>query len=659
MATSGRIESGVGNSSAFFFRWEFESNNIAGNFSTIRWYWGLRIGGGAYWGTNAVKAVSGYVNGGQAFGGATWSNLSGNGDKTLLQGKWNIGHNNDGNKVFSMSSTGNLYGYGNLSNSGQWALPTIPRQALLTNLSQDITDEDNAWFEFVNPAGFLTYTWFELPNNTGNNRYYQRVANSRETYSFDEGARNVFRQVLQNQNSAVIRYVLETSMPGNPVDIRDRTYYIKNDQGQANPLFSNFTFKDTNPATVAITGDDQYLIQGNSTLQIKVPVADKATARKMAVMRYYSFNIGGYSNNSDFSNTLDVTHDVGAVSSVSGLRDIGVSAVDSRGNNASTTKQVTILPYVPPEIVATATRANGYDDAIVLKINGNIAPLRIGSSDKNAVNATSGVQWRKALDGADISGVAWTNVASTQTAQTGAIAANNQSIIAAAQGSASATHSYQIQVKITDKLSVSIFNINVPIGSSIFRIGLDGYVYNNEVKIPTVDDLASAWLQADIGNGNATGYKEIVSVVQEGFTVTNATTLTVAKHGIYKINYQQLIHANEPVYLHLYVNNATAKYGFTPAGRQEDVGSSWIGELKVGDSIRLYQQGVSFTTWSQNHSTFNMFMIKPLPPVAPQFAIIEIDINEILLEIIATFLDSLVRTVKKVSKVSSDETNLA
>ncbi len=84
------------------------------------------------------------------------------------------------------------------------------------------------------------------------------------------------------------------------------------------------------------------------------------------------------------------------------------------------------------------------------------------------------------MDGASITGVSWTNVANTQTSGTGAIAANNQSIIVAAGGTASATHSYQIQVRIIDGLYTTTQTINIPVGTPIFRIGTDGNLYYKE-----------------------------------------------------------------------------------------------------------------------------------------------------------------------------------
>lgn len=482
MATSGRIESGSSNFTKFYFKWQLDGQNIGGNYSRINWQWGINISGGAYWYSNAIKSVSGYVNGGQVFGGATWSNISGNGDHQLLSGSTNIGHNSDGGKSFSMSSTGWLYGGGNLSNSGSWSLPTIPRNATITGGTSSFNDTQNPTINYSNPAGsalstFQTGIW-KTDGATSATGYIDiPQSGSSYTLSLTEAQRNTMRAWATNANSISVRMYLRSVIGGQDErPYRTMTYNIIN----ATPEFENFIYKDNNATTVAMTGNDQILIQGQSNLLVTVPSADKATPLKQATMKYYTVNIGGFSNNLTYSSSADASLAAGSVADVSGDQKITVTAVDSRTNKKQVSKPVTIIPYILPTVNATATRANNFDDALILKINGLISPVTVGGTDKNSVNGTSGVQWRVAQDGADITGVSWTNAASTQTVGTGAIAANNQGIIVAAQGSASSTHSFQIQVRIQDGLYTSTQTINVPAGTPIFRIGADGNLYYKE-----------------------------------------------------------------------------------------------------------------------------------------------------------------------------------
>ncbi len=501
MATSGRVNSGVANFTYFYFQWQLASQNIGGNYSTINWQWGVSKSGGstATWYSNAIKSVSGYVNGGQVIGGNTWSNITVGGDVQLLNGSYNVYHNGDGTKNFGISSTGWLYGYGNYSNSGSWDLPTIPRHASLTALSMDsggvaATDEGPMWLEFTNPAGTAVDAWIEAAPG---NRIYTSASGIGSRYNFDFTGTlpTLLQQASPNSNTGTLRIGIHDSLGGDSWDYRDRSYTIANDSGQANPTFSTFTFADANSTTSTITGNNQVLIQGQSDLQVTVSSGNKATPNKNATMDHYTINIGGYSQNLAYS-TSTVMKDVGAVSDVTGTRTISVTAVDSRGNSKLATASVNILPYAAPVVTSTAGRANGYDDALILTVAGNISPLTLSGTDKNSIHSATTAsankaEYRVATDGGSYG--AWTDLATTQTATTGAINGNSTVIIAAA-GSASSTHSFSIQVKITDKLGSTTQTIAVPVGTSIFRIGTDRKLYYNESELqPTaVNSTTSA-----------------------------------------------------------------------------------------------------------------------------------------------------------------------
>jgi hypothetical protein len=463
MATSGRVGSGgFSGGSYFYFQWQLAGQTA--NYSTINWQWGLYIApGGWYWGSNAIKSLSGYINGGQAFGANTWSNLSGTGDHQLLAGSWNIEHDPNGTKVFGISSTGYSFGDGNFSNSGNWDLPTIARHSYITNASGDTNDENpNPWVEFANPAGTAVDVYLDLPNLGIGGIARRYNVGSRYTWTLTTAELNQIRSALTNTNSTIVRYVVHDSLGGDNWTWIDRALSMDN----ANPTFSNFTYKDIYTGTVAITGNDQYLIQGWSAPLVTVSSGNKATANKQATMSRYTVTIGGFSDNVAYS-TSTVTIAPGNVPDVNGAQQLSVKAVDSRGNSTTVSKTVNVLPYAVPVVNATATRANGFDDALVLHVVGSISPLRIGTADKNTINTTSGVQYRVSVDGAAYG--SWTNLASTQTAVTGVITGNSDPVIAAA-GSASSDHSYTIQVKIIDKLTETIQTVGQSAGTAIFKI---------------------------------------------------------------------------------------------------------------------------------------------------------------------------------------------
>lgn len=476
-STSGRVQSGTYNFSYFYFQWQWTGQNIGSNYTSINWQWGVNLSGGAFWQTNAIKSVSGYIDGGLAFGGNTWSNISGNGDHQLLAGSWNIGHNGDGTKNFGISSTGWFFQGGNFGNSGSWDLPTIPRHSVLTGISTDaggipFTDEGPAWVEFSNPAGTGTQGFIDVIG-------YGRVATSgdvgsRYNFDFSGGLPAAIQAASPNSNTYQINIGIHDSLGGDNYDYRVRDGSIANGSGQANPTYSNFTYKDNNSTTSTLTGNDQILIQGQSDLLVTITSGNKATPNKSANMDHYTVTIGGYSNDVAYSSSTTVTKDVGAVSDVSGTQILGVKAVDSRTNFKTVTKNITVLPYVAPILTGTTTRANGYDDALLLTVTGSLSALTVSSVDKNALkSATTStadrVEYRVSQDGGAYG--AWTDLAITYATVGGVktFSGTSQPIIAA-QGDASANHNYTVQVKATDKLTNTVQTIGQTAGTPIFLI---------------------------------------------------------------------------------------------------------------------------------------------------------------------------------------------
>lgn len=122
------------------------------------------------------------------------------------------------------------------------------------------------------------------------------------------------------------------------------------------------------------------------------------------------------------------------------------------------------------------------------------------------------------------------------------------------------------------------------------------------------------YYNADIGGQNtATTYKAfgLYRELNNGFTKTNSTTLTVQTAGIYFIAFQQLIvGGGANGYLYLYVNGVEKTYTYIIAGSQRDYGNTWLGLLNVGDTIRLYNSHATASCWSGGHSDFSVILVK-------------------------------------------------
>lgn len=470
MATSGRVESGSSNSSRFYFQWQLVSQNQGGNFSTINWQWGLNINPNAYWYSNSVKSVSGYIDGVQVIGGNTWSNINGVGDHQLLSGTMNIGHNADGGRSFGISSTGWLYGAGNLGNSGGWDLPTIARNVDITSTGGSVTDETtNIYINYSNPGGFAVKAWIELIGITGNTHYAERnnyVSGS--NFNITTAEWNAIRSAMASAGVTTFNYV--TQNLGGSGNYSGTNYAYTVTVINANPVYSNFTYRDSNSTTSTITGDDQYLIQGYSTLELAIASSDKATSQKYATMSKYNALISSTSQDITYT-TSNITQALGVLG-INSNAPLVVKAIDSRGYFTSVSKTVSILPYVAPNVVATARRVNNFETSTNFHIEGSISRLTISGTDKNAVNTSTGVAYRYKKT-TDVSWGSWTNKTSSTTS--GNIAVTDFAV------NLDRNYSWNVEVRITDKLATSTLALIVPIGTPIFRISTyDNLVYNNE-----------------------------------------------------------------------------------------------------------------------------------------------------------------------------------
>ena len=276
--------------------------------------------------------------------------------------------------------------------------------------------------------------------------------------------------------------------------------FTANVTNDARPTFSDFSYSDTNSTTAAITGNNQVLISGKSTLTATISAAQKATANYHATMSQYSFTINSQTQTQAYT-TAAITKNLGAVT-ISGTanqaKDLVVAALDSRGLNKSVTKTVTVVAYNTPQINATATRLNGFENTTTIATGGLVSPILVGGVGKNTVNTTSGLQYRyKAQNTTTWS--AWTNVACSYNATTGAVTAANFSLNLDNQTA------YDFQFQLTDALETGTASLTVSPGQPSMYIGAD----DKRVSIggmPTIAKVSGKAGQLEVlGNAYANG----------------------------------------------------------------------------------------------------------------------------------------------------------
>lgn len=475
MATSGSFLTSVGSGGGSFFNrlifeWRRTGWGRDGNRGYHNISYTLKTYGGAsnYWQNvhNASMNVdgTGYSRGTvQAFGaGAT----------TILSGSKRLYTNSAGNRSFGASAQAGIYTYAiNTSGSGSWSLNNIPMHASISGTSGNINDESNPFIRYSNPGGGRIDAWLELPSRTGTTQYARRNNySSGANFNLSASERNAIRNAMSNVKSTTIRYRIQTNNTGN-VDSEDRTISIVN----ANPIFSTVNYHDSNSAMVAMTGDDQYIVQGQSTLNVDIAAADRAMPQKGASVVKYTATINSTSTN--FNYTTGTVNQTLSAGSTNGTTDqtLSVTATDSRGNTTTVQKTVKMIPYSAPAITTNAVRENGFDEDTIIDVSGTFSPVAVEMDPKNSIDNATGVGYKVwAVNGTEPA--SYINIASTTSG-------SNINTPTDPIETLDRDKEWNLKVRITDEIQTVTASYIIPIGVAAFRIGTDGNLYNQGKRI--------------------------------------------------------------------------------------------------------------------------------------------------------------------------------
>ena len=167
------------------------------------------------------------------------------------------------------------------------------------------------------------------------------------------------------------------SMPTNT----DNVYKIK---GNEIPTINAFDYIDNNSATVAITGNDQQIVQNKSIVRARF---HSATANYGASgISKYVLECNGTSQTVYGAGAFDI----GTINSARSV-SLKLTAYDSRGLSASKTLTVNMVAYEAPKATVDLQRLNNYEDETYLTVDGSIASI----NGKNAMT----IQYRYKVSG--------------------------------------------------------------------------------------------------------------------------------------------------------------------------------------------------------------------------------------------------------------------
>lgn len=379
----------------------------------------------------------------------------------------NVPHNADGSLTigFGISLTdnangnnnGSYYTPGNASwKEGTLALTTIPRKANLTS-APDFNDEQNPTIGYSNPAGNTVNTLQACISLTGDNDDigYRDISKTGSSYTFNltEAERNILRNACTTSNSRTVIFYVRTIIGGNTFySTITKTLSIVN----ANPVFtsSNISYRDSNDVTVAVTEDNQFLVQNLSNLIVSIT---SASSKKGASIVRYESTI----NNVLKTITSAGNIDYGVINSGSNLT-LSVKVIDSRGNTTTATKTVKFLSWVLPSAIINLKRKNNYEDETYLKVQSTYSSI----NSKNTI--TIKYQFKK----------------KNETNYTSLVNINDNTQITLVKDK---NYAWDFKIILTDKFGSTTYNVVLAKGQFIFfvdtkklSVGVNCFPKNNE-----------------------------------------------------------------------------------------------------------------------------------------------------------------------------------
>ena len=193
---------------------------------------------------------------------------------------------------------------------------------------------------------------------------------------FSNIASNLYASIPNHTNS---RYNIDVHYGSNKAIKEGGNYRTV---GNEAPSFYNFTYRDTDAGTTALTGNNQTIVKGYSNVEAIVSTANKATPKNSASMSKYRLSIGEATAEVAYSSSAQVATTIANVSSNS----FTMYAIDSRGySTAKTITASTYINYSPIKITSISlTRTNSVTEETTLRFSGTIWNGNFGKTS-NAV----------------------------------------------------------------------------------------------------------------------------------------------------------------------------------------------------------------------------------------------------------------------------------
>jgi hypothetical protein len=320
-----------------------------------------------------------------------------------------------------------------------------------------------------NPLSRSVTVYMKKDSTSGTQLYSGTTSSTSITFTPDSGT--LYKTIPSATSANCVYYFTYSSKT---IQTKSGTYSIK---GTETPTFSNFTYQDTNSNVVNVTGDNQIIVKGLSTLRVLISSSNKMTANYNSTAKSYTATIDNINKSENYT-TSDLNIDLGTISS-SGSKRLNVRAYDTRNLSTLVYKDITVYDYNKPVINATLTRLNNFENETTITVSGTYSKLTINNSDKNTLIDVK-YRYRE-------SGGTWSDyIEFTVTLNDGKFTCDN--VILSLDNS----KSFEFEIVATDNLSTTTNKDTVDIGKPIFMISSNKkacYINGQElIMYETVDE---------------------------------------------------------------------------------------------------------------------------------------------------------------------------
>lgn len=353
---------------------------------------------------------------------------------------------------------------------------TLP-QALISSPSQGFTLNSNSGITIkcTNNSGCPVQYYLETYINGVSTAFGLTSSTTATSYTFSTDVVKTMLSKIPNANSCTVRAVVATVINGN------RAYYSFTSGTlkvvDSNPTFSNWTYEDVNSKTLALTGNNQIVVKGYSTIRGIVTTANKATAKNYASMSKYRLTIGSTSKEATYSSSVNVQTEAITAST----NTFTMYAIDSRGNSTAVQKTAsTYKEYFNIAIDTSKTyiqrQNNGIGSNATLNVEGKIWNGNFGA----VTNSIKSFEvFYKLTTASEYNSI---------TIENPTISNNTFQVNASIEGDLGAdgftvTSAFNIQIKITDELSSSTYTMTLGSGTPNLAIHPNGVAINKPYDI--------------------------------------------------------------------------------------------------------------------------------------------------------------------------------